>query len=321
VKKVPLLEKVYYFLRKPFFIYRRVKIKRILRDEFVVTCPVVFFEHHLCHAASVFYSSPFEEATVVTLDSAGDGLSSRVYRVKDNEFEELHQVSAYNSPCAFYCYVTQVCGFKAGKHEGKITGLAAYGKPASLDQFKQWILHKDGTFHNIGGVFFYSGLRVLRKTLPRDSRHEDLASTIQLYSEEMAVDYVKHWLSVSNILDIALAGGIFANVRINQELHEIPGVRSIHIHLAMPDECIGLGADLAVYYQKKREKPKQICFDHIYLGPSFSDDEIRAELETADLGYENHHQNVEKEIAERLAEGYVVTRFNDPHGIWSPRIG
>jgi carbamoyltransferase len=202
-----------------------------------------------------------------------------------------------------------VCGFKAGKHEGKITGLAAHGDPIYLDQFKHWIIHEDGTFKNIGGVFFYSGLKVLRKALPENFKREDLAATIQEYCEEMAVDYVKHWLDVSGKPDVALAGGIFANVRINQEIHEIPGVRSVHVHPAMSDEGIGLGAALALYYQKAPDAPKRTCFDHVYLGAEFGDEEIRTALNRENLAYE-YFERVEPEIAQLLSAGYVVARFN-----------
>ncbi|NIQ16062.1 MAG: carbamoyl transferase, partial [Candidatus Dadabacteria bacterium] len=75
----------------------------------------------------------FGDATVITLDSAGDGLCSQVYEVTEGKFRKLWQVKSFHSPCQFYSYVTQICGFKAGKHEGKITGLAAYGKPVYID--------------------------------------------------------------------------------------------------------------------------------------------------------------------------------------------
>lgn len=310
INRIPFLEKIYYGLRQPFFAHRRKKCVSILREEFGITCPVEFVDHHLCHAASAHYSSEFEDALVVTLDSAGDGLSSKIYAVNRNEFTEKHRVSSYNSPCAFYSYVTQVCGFKAGKHEGKITGLAAHGKPIYRDLFRRWIIQENGTFKNIGGVFFYSGLRALEKALPPGWKREDLAATVQQYSEEMVVGYLKHWLAVTGKSKVALAGGIFANVRINQHIHEIPGVESVHVHPGMSDEGIGLGAAIALYNEKAdAQRPKRTCMDHVYLGPEFSDDEIRVALEKEDLAYE-HSDCVEEGIGDLLAQGYVVARFN-----------
>jgi len=310
VNRLPFLEWIYYALRQPFFLYRRMKIRRILRDEFGITCPVKFIDHHLCHAAAAFYSSPYDDALVVSLDSAGDGLSSKIYSVNGNRFDELNRVSSYNSPCAFYSYVTQVCGFKAGKHEGKITGLSAHGRPIYRDLFRRWIIQENGTFQNIGGIFFYSALQALRDALPEDFNREDLAATIQTYSEEMVVEYLKHWLSVTKDTRIALAGGIFANVRINQEIHKIPGVTSVHVHPGMSDEGMGVGATLALYYANVgTSRPKNLCFDHVYLGREFSDEEVRRALETEGVSFENH-ENIEGEIAKLLAQGYVVARFN-----------
>jgi carbamoyltransferase len=309
INRLPFLEKVYYLLRQPFFIHRRARSRRILREELGITCPVVFMDHHFCHATSAHYSSGYEDAMVVTLDSAGDGLSSRVYSVAGSDFESLQQVSSYNSPCAFYSYVTQVCGFKAGKHEGKITGLSAHGKPIYRDLFRSWIRHENGTFKNIGGVFFYSGLRALEEGLPEGWTREDLSATIQKYSEEMVVEYVRHWLRRSGKRNVALAGGIFANVRINQKIHEIEGVDSVFVHPGMSDEGMGLGAALALYYTLPGTSEPKLCMDHVYLGPEFGDEEIRKELEAEELEFE-HHENVEKEIAKLLTEGYVVARFN-----------
>ena len=308
LNRLPILENIYYLLRQPFFVYRRVKIKQILKKEFGIKCPVHYIDHHLCHAATAYYSSRFNDATVVTADSAGDGISSKIYSVSGNNFEQLNEVSSFNSPCAFYSYVTHICGFKAGKHEGKITGLAAYGNPIYLDFLRTLIIFDKGTFKNIGGVFYKSGIKAFEEGLPKNFNIEDLAASIQKYSEEMLVNYVKHWVQITGKYNVALAGGIFANVRINQEIHEIPGVESVFVHPAMSDEGIGLGAALALYYEKKTDV-KKVCFKHVYLGPGYSDKELIIELEESGLKYE-YLEDVEKKIAGLLASGYVVARFN-----------
>lgn len=308
MNKLPVLEQLYYFLRQPFFMYRRLKIKNILRKEFNFMCPVLFIDHHLCHAASAYYSSQFNESTVLTLDSAGDGLSSRVFGVAGTKFKEFQKVSSFNSPASFYSYVTHICGFKAGKHEGKITGLAAYGQPKYINLLKELVIYKNGTFKNIGSVFFQAAIKAIQKRLPDDFKKEDLASSIQNYLEEMIVQYIQHWVRITGKPNIALAGGVFANVRINQKIREIPEVNSVFIHPGMSDEGIGLGAAIALYYQKAKD-PKKVCFDHVYLGPGFSNENIKAVLEDAGIEY-SYHEDVEKEVAKLLASGYVVARFN-----------
>jgi len=310
VSRFGFLESLYYFLRRPFYASRKRRVKQILSEEFGIHCPIEFMGHHFCHATSAYYSSGFKDATVITLDSAGDGLCSQVYQVVDGRFTKLSQVKSFHSPCAFYSYVTQICGFKAGKHEGKITGLAAHGKPIFINVLKSLIVHDQGTFKNVGGVFFWSALAALRRLLPQDFLKEDLASSIQTYSEEMVVDYVLHWIAITGKSNVALAGGLFANVKINQKIREIPGVSNVHIHPGMSDEGIGVGAALGVYHFVAKASPRpDVCMHHVYLGPEFSNDEIKDALDAEGLGYE-FHETVEPHIARLLAEGYVVARFN-----------
>jgi len=310
VSRFGFLETLYYFLRRPFYAYRKWRVKQILSKEFNINCPIEFMGHHFCHATSAYYSSGFQDATVITLDSAGDGLCSQVYQVTNGKFKKLSQVKSFHSPCAFYSYVTQICGFKAGKHEGKITGLAAHGKPLYGNVLRTLIVHDHGTFRNVGGVFFWSALAALRRLLPENFLKEDLACSIQAYCEEMVVDYVRHWVTITGKSEVALAGGLFANVKINQKIREIPDVSKVHIHPGMSDEGIGVGAALGVYYSVVGTKTRpEVCMKHVYVGPEFSDEEVKTALEAEGLCYE-FHEDIEPQIAQLLAEGYVVARFN-----------
>jgi carbamoyltransferase len=164
---LPFLPRFYYLLREPFYAHRRRMLHRILRHEFGIGAPIEFVDHHYCHATSAYYSSGFDDALVLTIDGGGDGVSSRVYDVTDGHFRLLHTVSSYHSLGAFYSYITQICGFKAGRHEGKVTGLAAHGQPRYVDTLRQLITYEDGTFKNIGNIFFNSALQELYRRLPR----------------------------------------------------------------------------------------------------------------------------------------------------------
>jgi carbamoyltransferase len=124
---------------------------------------------------------------------------------------------------AFYSYITQICGYKAGRHEGKITGLAAYGEPIYIPQLKQMLVSKNGGLENVANAFFLSALKELERRLPADFSHRDLAASVQVHSEQMVTDLVKHWANQTGHYDIALAGGVFANVKINQRAHGLPG--------------------------------------------------------------------------------------------------
>lgn len=309
--KLSALQTAYYLLRQPSFARRRSGLKRLLKEEFSLDCPITFLDHHLCHAASAYYTSGMNESTVVTLDGGGDGKSGKIFKAKDGKLQELHAISTYDSLGTFYSYVTQTCGFKAGRHEGKITGLAAYGEPVYLRELKGILDADGGTLHNVGHVFFYSALEELERVLPKDFSHRDLAASVQIHSEEMVSHIVKHWVEQTGFGDVGLAGGVFANVKINQRVHEAPGVNSVFVHPGMSDEGIPVGAALNQYYALSGAPydPDFDAMEHVFLGPEFSDEEISRELEKNDVEA-TLHDSVEPEIARLLAEGAVVARFN-----------
>jgi carbamoyltransferase len=308
--QVPLLEDAYYFARKPAFAHRRRALLRILRDEFGLTAPVHFLDHHFCHAASAYYTSGYDDALVVTIDGGGDGRSCRVFDVVGGRFRELASVSSFDSLGAFYSYVTQICGFKAGRHEGKITGLAAYGSPVYVPELRCLLVQRAGHVENVGRVFFHSALRALERLLPHDFQHRDLAASVQAYTEEIVTGLVEHWVRRSGRTRVALAGGLFSNVRVNQRVHEIPGVASVYIHPGMSDEGLPVGAALAMEQRLSRrpgtERPP--AMPHVYLGPDFDDAEIRSALDANGVPGERY-DDVEAEIARLLAAGAVVARF------------
>jgi carbamoyltransferase len=310
-EQIPFMDGAYYLARQPAFYKRRHELKKIFHEEFGFCCPVYFLDHHFCHATSAYYTSGFKEATVVTIDGGGDGRSCRIFDATNGHFKEMHSISSFDSLGAFYSYITQLCGFKAGRHEGKITGLAAYGEPVYVPELKKLIVQKDGDVKNVGQVFFFSALQELEKLLPKSFSHRDLAASIQVYTEQMVVELVEHWLARTRHYNLALAGGLFANVKINQRLHEIPGVKSTYIHPGMSDEGMPVGAALGLYYRLSRKQydANSVTMEHVYLGPEFSDTEIRQELEKQGVDA-SRYDRVEREIGRLLAEGAVVARFN-----------
>ncbi|PIP35435.1 MAG: hypothetical protein COX20_11355 [Desulfobacterales bacterium CG23_combo_of_CG06-09_8_20_14_all_52_9] len=308
---LPFLDRLYYTLRKPAFAKRRRALRKILKEEFDFTCPVYFLDHHLCHVASAYYTSGYSDATVFSIDGGGDGKSARIYDVRKGIFNELLSIPSFDSLGCFYSYITQLCGFKAGKHEGKITGLAAYGKPVYIPQLRKIMITHEGRVQNIANVFFLSALKELKKLLPDDFSHKDLAASIQTYVEEMTVDLVKYWLEKTKNGHVALAGGLFANVKINQRIHEIPGVESVFVHPGMSDEGIPVGAALQLHYQLSKQKYDEHfpVMNHVYLGPEYDDQEIQNELDRQEVTYQ-YLDHIEIEIARLLADGAVVARFH-----------
>jgi len=313
VPKIPGLKRAYYALRTPVYARRRKRIKQILAGEFGIGAPVHFVHHHFAHATSAYYTSGLEEALVVTMDGGGDGHCAHVYSVRDGQFEKLAEMDSYDSLGNYYAYITSICGFKSKRHEGKITGLAARGRPIYKDLLGSMIACEDGRLTNHGRVLFNKALDEIRTRLPVGWTMEDLAASIQVVSEDVARSFVAHWVRHSGHRHIALAGGIFANVRINQEMHLIPGVEATFVHPGMSDEGLAVGAALALDGQLARgngrpRKPHQL--PSVYLGNAYGEREIADALREAGLEASHMPGRLEAEVAARLAEGKVVARFN-----------
>lgn len=309
--RLPALEAGYYALMAPTFLRRRIGLRRILRREYGVRAPIVFVDHHFAHVASAYFTSGFDDALVVSMDGGGDGKSSLIYAVRGGRFEYLHHTSAYNSLGNYYAYVTQICGFVAHKHEGKITGLAAYGEPKYVDVLRRFIEEENGRIFNRGGVVFLEAVRELERRLPPGWTREDLAASIQHHFEDVARRYVGYWARRSGLRNVALAGGVFANVRVNQEVHELPGIDRVFIHPHMSDGGLATGAALAACAPGILERtmpPHREPLRDVYLGVPLTDGEIETALRRHDLAPGPLQAPLEEHIAELLARGYVVAR-------------
>lgn len=309
--KAPVIEDIYYTAKQPIFAHRRRRVRQVLREEFGITCPVVFVSHHLAHAAGAYYASGFPDALLVTLDGAGDGHSAHVYDARHGELERLHEVPAFDSLGCYYAYATEICGFTAGRHEGKLTGLAAYGEPRYRDVFDNFIRYDDGSMVNIGDAYRQAAIQKLADALPADVDKADLAATVQVISEEIATQFVAHWLAVTGQRNVALAGGVFANVKINQRIHEIDGVDSVFVYPAMSDEGLAAGAALVKWAEHRPNGfiEGHTCFQHVYLGREYGEAELERALVEHGVAHERA-ADTEAEIADLIVAGYVVARFN-----------
>ncbi|RMH37829.1 MAG: hypothetical protein D6690_01685 [Nitrospirae bacterium] len=309
---VPGLKTLYYQLRQPLYRERRRRIPQILREEFSITAPVQFYNHHYAHATSAYFTCGFEDGLIVTMDGGGDGSSSHIYVAKGGTLKNVCAVDSYDSLGNYYAYVTAICGYKAKKHEGKITGLAAHGRPRYYDALNRLIAFEHGKTVNKGKVLFNSAMQKIRQEIGEPFSKEDLAASIQKLSEDICRAYVGHWLEQTRSRNVALAGGVFANVRINQEVHNLPGVETLFVHPGMSDEGLAVGAGLAMWAERVRTQggvPRSEMIPHVYLGSEFTEREIEAEIQRAGHAYQRYEE-IEKEIARLLAEGYVVARFN-----------
>jgi carbamoyltransferase len=286
---------------------RRSALIAALRERYGIAAPVKFYDHHLCHAASAYFTAGLEEATVVTHDGAGDGKCSRVYAVRQGKFELLQALDSYDSIGNYYSYVTHLCGFKAHKHEGKITGLAAFGEPEYLELLERFIAFDGETVRNVGRCFDQSAIERLERALPRRFSHANLSASIQVLLERAVTAYASYWVERSGLPDVALAGGVFANVKLNQRIHEQPGIKSVFIHPGMGDEGLAVGAALFADAQSRRFVLQPVI-DDVYLGGDFGQAIIDRSVSDAGLGEYVRRCDVAATVARMLASGKVVAR-------------
>jgi carbamoyltransferase len=260
------------------------------------------FHHHDTHAANAFYSSGYDKALLITLDGYGSGCCGGVYAGNPAGIELLHRFAFPNSLGHFYEHVTSGLGFKPGRHEGKIVGLAAYGNPEHLrsvlrDRFEV----ADGDLRIRGGMNHY-----FTRALTMDFAKRDVAAAYQTVLEDVATEMARFWIHKTGLNRIAVSGGVHANVKLNQRLREIKGVAGVFVYPNMGDGGCATGAAMMCF---ARGVFTGEPLDNVYYGPDYSDAQIRAALERSQLRGEPI-DDIEDRIADLLTRDNIIGRFN-----------
>lgn len=275
---------------------------------------VVFVEHHHAHAAGAAFLSGFESALCVTADGMGDGMSLTVSSYNHGGVpERLWAVPAGDSFGLFFEALTEAFGFVPCRDEGKLTGLAAYGNAERVKERLPFHKGRDGEIHWVGPV----GLRAVRwiqDDLLRKYSREDVAAWAQSALETFITDVAKRWLLRTGQTRLCVSGGVFANVKLNQRLHELPEVAEMFVLPNMGDGGLSVGALAACGVLT----PSRL--EHVFLGDRFDLQECQAVLREAGWAfslYENPEEMADQ-IAARIAAGRCVARFCGPME-WGPR--
>jgi carbamoyltransferase len=259
-------------------------------------------EHHITHAANAYYGSGFDEALIISLDGYGSGLAGAASVGRAGKIERLHGIEYPHSLGTFYESVTSGLGFRPSRHEGKIVGLAAYGDPKILrDVLLARMDQQPGGFRILESNNLYFA-RLLASQFPKI----DVAAAYQHVLEQVATTYVRYYLQQTGVRNVVLSGGVVANVKLNQRIFELDEVENIFVHPNMGDGGCGTGAAL-LEFQGNASLAKPLT--DVYLGPSYTEDEILASLHRSQLAYEKHPA-IEHKIAQLIAAGKVVARFN-----------
>jgi carbamoyltransferase len=265
---------------------------------------LVRVEHHLAHAANAFYTSGWDEALCISLDAYGSGMTGAVaVGRRGKPLEMLHRTPFPHSFGAYYEQLTSALGFKPNRHEGKILGLAAYGDPNLLLEIVKARLEEDPEEVRLNATMnaFFPRLLTLQFT------KQDVAAAHQTAMEQAVSKVVRHWVQKTGQKNVVLSGGVVANVKLNQRIFETEGVEKVFIHPGMGDGGLGTGAAFLLEEQAGGMEP--YALDDVYLGPEYGEDEMRRELEKAELPFERF-DDVEEKIADLVASDVVVGRFN-----------
>lgn len=292
---------------------------------------MAFSKHHLSHAASAFYPSPFESAAILCLDGVGEWATASAWTGKKNQIESLWEMHFPHSLGLLYSAFTFFCGFKVNSGEYKLMGLAPFGKPIYSDLIKEKLINikSDGSFRlNMEYFSFAASLQMTNSKFselfgiqPRSAEspvleiHKDLAASIQKVTEEVLVLLARHLQKQTGEKNLCLAGGVALNCVANGLLAREKIFEKIWVQPAAGDAGSALGAALASYYlQYKKERHLEYpdSMKKALLGPSFSDAEIEALLERHQILFQKlSSEDLIATAVEELTHQKVIGWFQD----------
>ncbi len=290
---------------------------------------IYFSDHHLSHAASAFFPSPFNEAVVITADGVGEWATTTVAIGNSNDLEIKKEIHFPHSLGLLYSAFTYYTGFKVNSGEYKLMGLAPYGKPNYVNEIMKMIdVKEDGTFRLDQSYFNYAtGLTMTNKRFDslfgqkrRDPKldkltqfHMDVASSIQKVTEDIMLKLVRSVKKEYGLKNLCLAGGVALNCVANGKILKEKIFENIWVQPAAGDAGGALGAALALWHIDQNN-PRVINendnMSGSYLGPEYSEDQIKKELSRLGAEFEILDEN---EIIDRtskdLSEGNAVGWF------------
>jgi len=288
---------------------------------------LLFSEHHLSHAASAYYPSPFESAAVLTLDGVGEWTTTSLAIGKGRDLKVVKEIHFPHSLGLLYSALTYYIGFKVNSGEYKVMGLAPYGEPRYADLIREKLITvaDDGSFQLDMSYFNYStGLTMTNKKFdglfgapPRTSETEltqremDLAASVQKVTEDIVIELAKGIAKETGERNLCLAGGVALNCVANGILLREKIFDNIWIQPAAGDAGGALGAALSSWYlyhgNERTVSTERDAMKGAYLGPEFSDAEIEVELKACNAVYEKRSENeLIEEVSQALANEKAV---------------
>jgi len=293
-------------------------------------------EHHRAHLASAFYVSPFDKAALLSIDGFGDFISTMWGVGERNSIDVMRQVEFPHSTGIVYTATTQFLGFPYYGDEGKVMGLAPYGRPRYIDEFREIIrTEENGQFrlnlnyfrHHAEGVdmSWDEGSPVIGRIFsdefartfgpartqgtPLTDRERDIAASLQLRLEEVGFHILNHLYQKTGLTDLGVAGGVAYNSVMNGKILLHTPFKRVFVQPAAGDSGTAVGVCYEIY-NGLLGKPRGDVMEGAYTGPEFSNSEIRSALENAKVEFNEYSDDeVTKYAAKDIADGAVVGWF------------
>jgi carbamoyltransferase len=318
----------------PRWIATKLRLPKMLREEFDYSGPILYSEHHLSHAASAYYASGFEKAAVLTVDGVGEWATASWGRGEGHKLELLGEIRFPHSLGLLYSAFTYYCGFKVNSAEYKLMGLAPYGEPTMVDKVRQLIdVKEDGSFrldmkyfaYERGEAMFNEHFEELmgqpRRPLESgemSAHYKDAARSIQEVTNDVMVKLARSTMERAGSRNLCMAGGVALNCVANGHILRETEVEDLFIQPSAGDAGGAMGAAYVVWNQLL-QNPVGPRLPTPYIGPGFSEEEIRKTLDDLGAVYTRlERQDLVDRTAELIDTAHVIGWFQGRME-WGPR--
>ncbi len=313
-----------FFKAIPSWMQQKLHIPSLIRSNLGYDGKVLMIEHHLSHAASSFLVSPFREAAILTVDGVGEWATATYGRGEDHRIELMKEIRFPHSLGLLYTAFTYYLGFKPNSAEYKVMGLAPYGTPRFVDKVYELIdVKDDGSFRlNMDYFAYHKGLRMITARFeqlfdgpPRDSegpleqRHKDIAASLQQVTEDVMLKMSRHLHRETGSDNLCLAGGVALNCVANGKILRDGHFRNLFIQPAAGDAGGAIGV-AAYIHHALLDQPRHATMEHAFLGPEYSESEIRGVLEAYQAPARRYERQELLDVVARLiADQKVIGWF------------
>ena len=326
----------------PKWIHKRLWIKNEIKKALKgFKGEIIFPEHHLSHAAHTFYTSPFEESAILTVDGVGEWSTTSLGYAKNNSITLTHDIRWPHSLGLFYSAFTYFLGFQVNEGEYKLMGLSSYGKPKYYDKIRDNLIDvkNDGSIHLNMKYFAFTYDKVMtndkfsklfeieprKKDEKTQQIHYDIGASAQKVLEEILLKMANHVYDKFKIKNLCLGGGVALNGVANYRILKESPFDNIHIPPSPGDAGSAVGCAQYLYYIYHKnpriiEKDQaKIISENIYVGPTYSNEEIREFLDSNNIPYQQlQHNELLQTTAKLIADGNIVGWYQGKME-WGPR--